>query len=117
MVDAQVEQRVVELTEGTQCPHRIAGFVDGFRIYRVQANFRLMKGRGKVRASVNRLEVTDSKKNKDVVLRYHWMETLRCTPDCTIEREAVEGDRVGFIRVPAPHPRDFVIENAYEWPD
>lgn len=94
-----------------------AGFVDGFRIYRVQANFRLVRGRGKVRASVNRLEVTGTRKNKDVVLRYHWMETLRCTPGCAIEREPVEGDRVGFIRVPAPHPRDFVIENAYEWPE
>ena len=59
--------------------------------------------------------VTATDPNRDVVLRYHWMETLRCSPDCTIVREPVEGDRVGFMRVPAPHPRDFVIENSYAW--
>ena len=29
-------------------------------------------------------------------------------------REPVLGDPVGFIRVPAPHPPDFSIVNAYD---
>jgi hypothetical protein len=26
-------------------------------------------------------------------------------------------DRVGFMRIPAPHSRDFVVENTYDFPD
>ncbi|PRQ00017.1 hypothetical protein ENSA5_28310 [Enhygromyxa salina] len=92
-----------------------AGFVDEMIIYQVNVDTRLLRGRGRVDASVNRIEVTRTRPDEDLVLRYHWMETLRCAPDCKIAREPVKGDRVGFIRVPAPHPRDFVIENAYVW--
>lgn len=92
-----------------------AGFVDGFLIYRVKPKVSLLDGKGKVQAQINRIEVSKTDGKRDVVLRYHWMETLRCSPDCTIEREPVAGDRVGFIRVPAPHPADFVIENSYQW--
>ena len=92
-----------------------AGFADGMIVYRVKPKISLIDGKGKVQARINRIEVSGTQPNQDVVLRYHWMETLRCSPDCTIEREPVEGDRVGFMRVPAPHPKDFVIENSYEW--
>jgi hypothetical protein len=95
--------------------------VDGSVVYRVKANYPLAHGpgaeRAKVDASINRIAVTGSDPAGDVVLRYHWMETLACSPDCRIEREPVVGDRVGFMRIPAPHPRDFVIENRYQFPD
>jgi hypothetical protein len=94
-----------------------AGFADGMIIYRVKGPVRLLDGKGEVTASINRIEVTGSSPERDVVLRFHWMETLGCAPDCRIEREAVDGDRVGFIRVPAPHPRDFVVENTYRFSD
>ncbi|HVI01849.1 MAG TPA: hypothetical protein VM869_24210 [Enhygromyxa sp.] len=94
-----------------------AGFVDDMLIYYVKGPISLVEGKGKVTASINRIEVAGTPPNRDVVLRFHWMETLGCTPDCRIEREVVVGDRVGFIRVPAPHPRDFVIENTYRFPD
>jgi hypothetical protein len=92
-----------------------AGFVDGMVIYRVIPKVSLIDGKGKVSARINRIEVIGTDPNRDVVVRYHWMETLRCSPDCTIVREPVDGDRVGFMRVPAPHPRNFLIENSYEW--
>jgi hypothetical protein len=93
-----------------------AGAVDGMLIYMVVGRGKLIEGKGRVSASINRIEVRDTRPDQDLVLRYHWMETLRCVPDCRIEREPVPGDRVGFIRVPAPHGRDFVIENSYQWP-
>ena len=26
---------------------------------------------------------------------------------------ALEGDPIGFLRIPVPHPADFVVENGY----
>jgi hypothetical protein len=92
-----------------------AGFVDGWIFYQVHVGSSLLSGRGRAAAQLNRISITRTNPNEDVLVRYHWMETLRCRPDCEIERVPVDGDRVGFMRVLAPHPRDFVIENAYEW--
>jgi hypothetical protein len=90
-------------------------YLNGMVIYQVHLKTSLIRGPGRVAASINRIEVSGSEPERDVVLNFHWMETLRCSPGCRVEREAVDGDRVGFIRVPAPHERDFVIENSYEW--
>lgn len=90
-------------------------FLDGMIVYRVRRVVGLIDGGGQVRAEINRIHVTDSDPQRDVVLRFHWLETLTCSPDCTIVREPVEGDRVGFIRVPAPHPRAFVLDNGYSF--
>lgn len=89
--------------------------VSHFRIYRAKDPVSLLaEGRGRVQASTNRIVVTGSDPARDVVLRYHWLETLACGPDCRIEREPIDDtDRVGFIRVPAPHPADFEIRNVY----
>ena len=85
------------------------------RIYRAKDPVSLLAaGRGRVQARTNRILVTGSDPGQDVVLRYHWLETLACGPDCRIEREPIDStDRVGFIRVPAPHPVDFEIRNVY----
>jgi hypothetical protein len=71
------------------------------------------KGSGKIRASMNRIEVTSSNPNEEIVVRYHWIETLACREKCKIEREPIKDDPMGFIRVPAPHPADFEIRNGY----
>ena len=71
------------------------------------------RNRGRVKASLNRLSVKKTWPDDDVVLRFHWHERLRCRPDCRVEREPLDGDPVGFIRVPAPHPSNFVIWNGY----
>jgi hypothetical protein len=88
--------------------------VDGFRIYAVKdpTGF-IAKGPGQVSATTNRIEVTGTDPDQPVVLRYHWLETLRCEPSCSIEQKRIRLDPVGFIRVPAPHPPDFVIVNRY----
>ncbi len=89
--------------------------IGGHHIYRTKLAVNLVaQGGGKVVAETNRIRVTGSKPDVDSVLRYHWMETLVCRPDCTIERAEIDDiDPVGFIRVPAPHPADFEIVNAY----
>jgi len=85
------------------------------RIYRTtfSAN-KVLAGGGWATASMNRILVRDSDPNQDVVVSYHWHEALRCKPDCTIERHRVPIDRVGFIRIPAPHPASIEIWNSYE---
>lgn len=85
------------------------------RVYRttVPVSF-FAENDGRVEASLNRLEVTGTDPSRDVVLRFHWLETLVCEDDaCEVEREPLEGDPVGFIRVPAPHPANFTIVNGY----
>jgi hypothetical protein len=92
---------------------RIAEF-SGVRIYRAntEANF-FVSGRGRIAAQTNRIAVSESVPEQDLVLKYHWHEALVCKPDCRVERVPHEHDEVGFIRVPAPHPADFLIENGY----
>jgi hypothetical protein len=89
--------------------------IGGHHIYRTKLAVNLVaEGGGKVKAQTNRIRVTGSKPDVDSVLRYHWMDTLVCRPDCTIERVEIDGvDPIGFIRVPAPHPADYEIVNGY----
>jgi hypothetical protein len=49
----------------------------------------------------------------EIVLRFHWMETLRCRPGCSIRRVPAPGDRVGFIGIDSPPPT-LEVYNAYE---
>ena len=73
-------------------------------------------GGGRVEVDTNSLRVRGSDPRARVRLRFHWMETLRCRPDCRIERGEIDGvDPVGFIEIPAPHPADFEVYNAYEF--
>lgn len=85
------------------------------RLYRTRAEpSYLAAGQGRVRQALNQIAVDDAA-GDEVVLRFHWMETLACKPGCQIERVAVPGDPAGFIRVRRP-PRTFVIYNSYRWP-
>ena len=70
-----------------------------------------MKGGGKVKASVNKIEVTDAS-GDEIILKYHFLDTFECSPGCRVERHPLDNDEVGFVKVANP-PKDFVIENAY----
>lgn len=87
--------------------------VGGCRIYetKIKPSY-FLKGQGRVASqSLNSIKVSGAA-GEEVVLRFHWMETLRCRPGCRVERLSVPGDRVGFIRVPHPPP-NFEIYNQY----
>ncbi len=89
--------------------------VDGYRIYetRIHPDY-FLEGSGRILSqALNRIDV-DHADGKDVVLRFHWMDTLRCRPDCKVERFRVAHDRVGFIRIPNPPPR-FEVYNSYSY--
>ena len=84
------------------------------RVYRTKTPVSFVRGgKGRVHPSFNRLEVDGTDPSQDVVLRFHCFETLACEPDCRVEREAIENNPVGFIRIPAPHPGRFSVVNAY----
>ncbi len=84
------------------------------RIYKTRVPIQLVRsGGGAVTWSMNRLDVQGSDPDADVVLRFHWLGTLRCEPSCHVMREPREGDEVGFLRIPAPHPTAFSIVNRY----
>jgi len=83
------------------------------RIYKTRSEPSwFMRGSGRlVEQSFNKLSVEDAK-GDEVVLRFHWLESLACRPDCKVERLPIAGDRVGFIRIASPPP-SFEIYNAY----
>jgi hypothetical protein len=87
--------------------------VEGYRIYRTRAEpsyFAL--GTGSVETQrLNTITIADAS-GPEIVLRFHWLETLRCRPSCEVERFAVPGDRVGMIRIASP-PQRFEIYNSY----
>lgn len=85
--------------------------VAGSRIYRTRVPHSFFEGGGPgaVRAALDRLVVRGSR-GGDLVLRYHWLETLECRPGCRVRRVEVPGDRVGFIGVEGAPP-DFEIVN------
>lgn len=92
---------------------RRAAIVGDAVIYEVVEPTPLLMGEGEIEAEINEIRVSGSRPDRPLELRFHWMETLVCVPECTVERLPIEGDRVGFIRVPAPHPAAFRIVNSY----
>lgn len=66
-------------------------------------------GPGAVTASNDRIVVKGSA-GGSLVLKYHFLETLRCRPGCTLRRVASPLTRVGFIGVDGA-PSDFEVYN------
>ncbi len=83
----------------------------GQRVYRTRnkLSWFLDGSPGDVKAEVDLLTITGSR-GGDLVLKYHYMETLECRPRCEIYRAEVPNDRVGFIGV-RNAPSDFEIVN------
>lgn len=94
-------------------------FIGHHRVYRVRhLSNDFVEGSGRVEPSLNRLRVEGASpdpKTGRVVIKYHYLKTLRCSPNCRVERYPLAENRVGFIAVrgePAL-PASFVIENRY----
>ncbi|HEX4339894.1 MAG TPA: hypothetical protein VH062_28500 [Polyangiaceae bacterium] len=89
--------------------------VGNWNVYRtLEPVNRILAGGGTVDASENLLRVRGSDPASEILLSYHFHEALRCRPSCTVERSLVDIDRVGLLRVPAPHPADLDVYNSYE---
>ena len=89
------------------------------RIYRVRHfgnDFEL--GSGRVTAGLNRIVVDDAKPGagtQELRLRFHYMDTLRCSPACRLEKVPLPHNDTGFIKViGTPRlARRVVIQNGY----
>ena len=93
--------------------------IGGARVYRIRhrADY-FMRGKGTITASLNRIEVRGAipeDGTQRVILRYHHMRTLRCSPSCRVVKVPIPHDPVGFIGVQGEPtlPGEFVIENKY----
>ncbi len=93
--------------------------IGGARVYRIRhrADY-FMRGKGKVTASLNRIQVRDAvpeEGTQRVILRFHHMRTLGCSPGCRVLKAPISYDQVGFIGVEGTPtlPKNFVVENNY----
>ena len=67
-----------------------------------------LQGEGKVKASLNRLEVSEVKGN-EVILKYHWAEGLIGTPAVKIVPVKIYDDPIPFIKILDP-PATFTLQ-------
>ena len=96
--------------------------IDKFYIYEANrtGNF-FLKGNGKIKASLNRIELTDlHNKNGEIIISYRWMKHLRSEPEMNIDKTVMLKDPGGFITLNNP-PEKIVIYNSYksvfsDWP-
>jgi hypothetical protein len=91
----------------------VQGDFDRFRVYEIDRphSFVLLGG-GQARAGYNRIEV-DGAAGDEVVLKYHWLESLRAEPPVPLSREPVPGDPIGFIKLRPQGYSHIVIRNEY----
>lgn len=85
--------------------------VAAHRIFKVKQapSFLESDAPAKVTAKLDLLRVEGAPPG-DLVLRYHFLETLKCRPGCEVHRVEIPGDRVGFLGVKGA-PADFEIYN------
>jgi hypothetical protein len=82
------------------------------RIFRVRTpRSRFLEGGGRVSADFDRIEVKDATGER-IVLKYHWLPTLRTEPALPIEEERQQGMPVGFIAVRPGGVRNFTIRST-----
>jgi hypothetical protein len=86
--------------------------VGDYRLYLVRApSSYFEQGGGRVTEQrLDSIRVSDVT-GPEVVLRFHWLETLRCRPNCAVERAEAHRDGGGFLRVRTP-PSTFEIYGA-----
>jgi hypothetical protein len=60
-----------------------------------------IQGEGKVKATFNRLELSDLK-GEEIILKYHWIEGLTAFPSTKIEPVMIADDPIPFIKLVNP---------------
>jgi hypothetical protein len=69
---------------------------------------RLLRGRGRVTAGLDRIEVRDAEGER-IVLKYHWIPGLRTDPPLRLEEYRLQRAPVGFVSVYPEGVRDFTV--------
>ena len=88
--------------------------IDKFYIYAVNRKCSyFIKGQGKIKADINRLELTDLKsEDGKIIISYRWMKYLRSNPEININKTTLLSDPGGFITLINP-PERLVVFNSY----
>jgi hypothetical protein len=60
-----------------------------------------LEGSGKLKASLNRLELSELK-GKEIVLKYHWTKGLSASPPASIVPVKIDDDPIPFIKIIEP---------------
>lgn len=111
---------VVEQRRDLLAPMKLDLSVFPHRIYRVRHNATYVaRGSGDVRADLNRIAVTNARPapgTQALLLRFHHMDSLRCSPGCRLLKTPIPHDPVGFITVVGnPRlPSRFVVQQHYD---
>jgi hypothetical protein len=71
------------------------------------------EGTGQATAGPNHIDLTNVSKGR-VVLKYHYLSTLRCEPELPLEAEHLLGDPLGFIAFDNPGHSEIRIYNSYQ---
>ncbi len=90
--------------------------IGAYRVYRLRPEpSYFARGSGVIVEQRMNLLRVEGVEGPEVVLRYHWLDSLRCRPGCQVERAEQAGARAGFLRIRQP-PASFEIFNSYELP-
>ena len=71
-------------------------YIDIYQVNRDASYF--LKGTGKISASLDKIKLTHVSKG-DIIIKYHYLETLKTEPPLKIERFNAMDDPIGFIKI------------------
>lgn len=77
-----------------------------------QSSDYFLRGAGHAEASLNQIVIRDATPG-GVVLKFHWLDTLKTIPPMPLKKYEIDESPVGFIEVDNGGVRDFVIRNSY----
>ncbi len=86
--------------------------IGDFSIYVVnrEPNY-FIKGEGSIKADFNNIELSEIK-GEEIIIKYHWISTLKTKPERSIGAVKMLEDPSGFIKIINP-PATLLIYNAY----
>jgi hypothetical protein len=83
-----------------------------FPIYEITRTLNyFIKGAGELQAELNRLELIDVR-GEEIIIKYHWISTLKTKPERAVEPIKMLEDPNGFIKI-LNSPPSLLIYNAY----
>ena len=75
-----------------------------------------IKGSGTITSKLNKIKIKNASQG-EVVIKYHWLETLSALPAVPMERYEIEGSPIGFIKIINDKIQDIDIYNTYNTND
>jgi hypothetical protein len=88
--------------------------IDNFSIYQVNQNTNyFLKGKGKINVNYNRIWIKNASEG-EIIIKYHWLHSLKTDPPLPIEPYTIKDDPIGFIKVKNGDISNFLIYNSYK---